>query len=384
MSILSSSPPPIAQWGVLSRKELEALIDGIPAAVVISYDPEFHEMTANRAAYRLLRLPEGANMSFNAPGLEPPAFHFEVDGRKVAQHELPMRRAVITGQPVPVAECEAVFANGERVHMLFSAQPLIDAQGRVRGCLGVVQDVSARRRAEQELRDADLRKDVFLATLSHELRNPLAPIRNAVEVLRMMPAPDARMRWCHDVIDRQTAQLSRLLDDLLDLSRIRWGRIALQRAPMHLMPMIAQARETSLPLFDEYSHQFVEDVDLPDGVVDGDAVRLTQVFTNLLNNAAKYTPPGGRITLTAREHGDEVVVTVADNGNGLEPQQLARIFEPFGVDPGADRYSPAGGLGIGLSLVRGLVEMHGGTVSACSDGRGKGSVFEVRLPKAGR
>ncbi|UGQ47291.1 response regulator [Massilia endophytica] len=235
-------------------------------------------------------------------------------------------------------------------------------------------------RVERELREMDRRKDEFLAILAHELRNPLGPIRNAVELLRQLdPSPSELQENARQMILRQTDHMVRLVDDLLDVSRISQGKITLKRGPVELCALVRAAIETSQPNIRKRQHAL--DVHLPEHElwIDGDEVRLSQVISNLLNNAAKFTPPGGQITLSASFADGQAVVRVQDDGIGISPADMANIFDLFsqaGHSP--DRVQD--GLGIGLSLVRTLVQLHGGTVSAESEGPGKGSTFEVRLP----
>ncbi|VTT96645.1 pas pac sensor hybrid histidine kinase : PAS/PAC sensor hybrid histidine kinase OS=Haliangium ochraceum (strain DSM 14365 / JCM 11303 / SMP-2) GN=Hoch_3141 PE=4 SV=1: GAF_2: HisKA: HATPase_c: Response_reg: PAS_9: HisKA: HATPase_c: Response_reg [Gemmataceae bacterium] len=238
------------------------------------------------------------------------------------------------------------------------------------------EDVTKRKLAEEALREADRKKDEFLAILAHELRNPLAPLRTGLELVRR-GAGQAERAWL--MMERQVNQLVRLVDDLLDVSRITQGRLELRRGPVQLAAVIEGAVETARPLIDRARHDLT--VVLPDRSVtlDGDAARLSQVFANLLTNAAKYTPPGGRIRVSAARDPGGVSVTVADNGVGIPPPMLPRVFDMFTqVDRTLEKTT--GGLGIGLSLVKGLVEMHGGTVVAQSDGEGTGSTFTVHLP----
>lgn len=240
-------------------------------------------------------------------------------------------------------------------------------------------DLSERQRYEQALREADRRKDEFLATLAHELRNPLAPIRSAVQMLRLKPADDEETRWGRDVIERQVAQMSRLLDDLLDVSRITRRNLPLHLQRIALADVVASAVETSRPVIESQRHTL--EVEPPDKslFINGDAVRMSQVLANLLNNAAKYTPRGGQIRLRTAREGDEAVIRIIDNGIGIAPHIMPHIFEMFWQEePAIER--TRGGLGIGLSLVKGLVERHGGRIEAHSEGRGKGSTFTVRVP----
>ncbi|MFL6715261.1 MAG: response regulator [Burkholderiaceae bacterium] len=235
-------------------------------------------------------------------------------------------------------------------------------------------------RVERQLRDADRQKDAFLATLAHELRNPLGPIRNAVELLRQLgnDAPHQQEQARQTVI-RQTNHLVRLVDDLLDVSRINQGKITLRREPTELAAFIGTALETVQPIMESRQHAL--SVTLPPHSVTlyGDNVRLAQIIGNLLHNAAKFTPLGGQVTLTATLEGDTLVICVADNGIGIAPANASRIFELFAqAQHVSDRVQD--GLGIGLSLVRKLVELHDGTVTVSSQGEGQGSTFEVRLP----
>jgi PAS domain S-box-containing protein len=244
------------------------------------------------------------------------------------------------------------------------------------------RDVTRQREVEQALRDADRRKDEFLATLAHELRNPLAPIRNAVELMRLDGSGDDGSGETLQVIDRQTRQMTRLVDDLLDVSRITRDTIELRKERVELAALVASAVETSRPLIAAAGHTL--SVLLPPEPVplDADAARLAQIFANLLNNSAKYTNRGGHIAIEARTTGREVVATVRDNGIGISCEALPFVFDMFWqVDRTLGRAQ--GGLGIGLTLVRRLVELHGGTVEAQSEGIGKGSEFVVRLPLAG-
>jgi signal transduction histidine kinase len=232
-----------------------------------------------------------------------------------------------------------------------------------------------------ELREADRRKNEFLAVLAHELRNPLAPILNSMEVLRLLGPGDVHIIQARDIIDRQVRQMVRLEDDLLDVTRIAQGKVELRRSAVDMASAVAQAVQTTSPLFQSQQHHLV--LHLPDTPLAAyaDQTRVVQILVNLLNNAAKYTDPGGVIELTATRQGDEVVVRVKDNGVGIESEMLGRVFDLF-TQVGRSVGRSQGGLGIGLTLVRQLVEMHGGGVSVRSDGPGKGSEFEFRLPAA--
>jgi signal transduction histidine kinase/CheY-like chemotaxis protein len=235
-------------------------------------------------------------------------------------------------------------------------------------------------RRSSALRAADRRKDEFLATLAHELRNPLAPVTNSVQILKLKAPADADIAWARDVIERQVGHMARLLDDLLDVGRITTNKLRLRKSRVDLRPILETAVETSRPLLESGRHAL--ELRLPPSPVwiDGDAVRLAQVFSNLINNAAKYTDRGGRIEV-AVEAGPEVSVCVRDNGIGVARETLPHLFEMFSqAAPALDRSQ--GGLGIGLFLVKSLVDLHGGSVEAKSEGPGRGSEFIVHLPAA--
>jgi PAS domain S-box-containing protein len=247
--------------------------------------------------------------------------------------------------------------------------------------IGATVDITQQQRTAEELREAHNRKDEFLATLSHELRNPLAPIRNAVEILMNNPTPDRELAWSRSVIDRQVQHMTRLLEDLLDVSRISRGALELRRVVVDLGEVIESALEASRPLIEESRHELTVRVEPGRARLYGDPVRLAQVFSNLLNNAARYTEAGGRIELLAEPVGDSVVVTVRDSGIGIPPDMLPRVFEMF-VQGSPSWERARSGLGIGLSLSRGIVELHGGSIEARSPGPGQGAEFIVRLPVA--
>ena len=246
------------------------------------------------------------------------------------------------------------------------------------GGVGVYfRDISERRQAEQALREADRRKDEFLATLAHELRNPLAPIRTGLHLLRASPPGSRTGEEARAMMERQLAHLIRLVDDLLEVSRISSGKIELRPAPVELAAVVLSAVETSRPALEAARHRL--DVTLPREplMLHADLVRLSQVLANLLNNAAKYTDPGGRIAIVGARDGADAVVTVRDSGVGIEADMLPRLFSLFAQ---GDRIRSQGGLGVGLALARRLVELHGGTLEARSEGAGQGSEFVVRLP----
>jgi PAS domain S-box-containing protein len=241
-------------------------------------------------------------------------------------------------------------------------------------------DITRRKQQERDLVEADRRKDEFLATLAHELRNPLAPIRQAANIARNEHATEAQRRWSHNVIERQVQHMSLLLDDLLDVSRITHGTLQLRKQQTDVQSMVSAAVETARPLIDERHHQLV--VDVPQNLqVIGDPLRLAQVLSNLLTNAAKYTHPRGTIRVGGACSGGDLVLSVEDSGIGISPEDLPRVFGMFSQVRTAQEHA-GGGLGIGLALARGIVELHGGRIEATSAGPGKGSRFTVRLPGA--
>jgi len=241
------------------------------------------------------------------------------------------------------------------------------------------REIARSRQAEEELQDANRRKDEFLAMLSHELRNPLAPIRNAVELMRRVGSPEQRVTMARDVIDRQVTHLARLVDELLDVSRISQGKIVLKKEPVELSKIIAHSVETVRPMIDAREQRLSVEVSARPVWLLGDFARLSQVVANLLNNASKYTGEGGRIRLAAMAGEGVATITVEDNGSGIEPELLPRVFELFVQgERGLDRSQ--GGLGIGLTLVKRLVELHQGRVEADSEGTGRGARFKVMLP----
>ena len=231
----------------------------------------------------------------------------------------------------------------------------------------------------EQLREGDRRKDEFLALLAHELRNPLAPMVNALRVLKLKVPNEPDVAWCQDVLERQTSQLTRLVDDLLDVSRITLGKIKLRPERLQLATVVAGATEISRPLMEQHRHMFVSRLPARPVELNGDLARLTQVLANLLNNAAKFQADGGRIDLVVEQRDQEALITVRDQGIGIPPHLLDAVFDLFTQgERSLDRSQ--GGLGIGLSLVKTVVEMHGGSVSARSDGVDQGSEFTIRLP----
>jgi PAS domain S-box-containing protein len=244
---------------------------------------------------------------------------------------------------------------------------------------GTTREVTDRKQAEEALTEANRRKDEFLATLAHELRNPLAPLRNSLHLLRLSGELSSSLDPVRDIMERQVEQMVRLIDDLLDVSRISRGKIELQKEAVELVTIVSTAVETAQPLIDAAGHQLALSLPAEPMILDADPVRLAQIIGNLLNNAAKYTNPGGQIWLTAHNEGNEAVISVRDTGLGIPADMLPLVFEMFAqVDRTLTRAQ--GGLGIGLTLAKTLVEMHGGRIVAHSDGPDQGSEFLVYLP----
>ena len=290
-------------------------------------------------------------------------------------------QASVAARSVFRAEYRVRRRDGEWRWMMVRAVPVLDGDDRVVEWTGACTEMHEVKLAQDALREADRRKDEFLATLSHELRNPLAPIRNAVEYLKARGPLDAESQWSRDVIERQVEHMARLLDDLLDVSRITRNRLELRRQPTSLRPIVQRSLETSRPLIEAAHHHLTVTMPAPDLWIEADPLRMAQVISNLLNNAARYTEPGGHIALEVGREGSDIVIAVKDDGIGIAPAHLAHVFEMFAQAAPALHRSQ-GGLGIGLSLVRGIVEGHGGRVEARSDGLGRGSEFLVRLPAA--
>ncbi len=271
-----------------------------------------------------------------------------------------------------------VRKDGTRFWANVTRTVLRDEAGTLRGFAQVIRDLTERRRLA-ELESSSMRLKEFLAMLAHELRNPLAPIRNAVTIMQLEPGPSPALRNTRDVIDRQLTHLTRLVDDLLDVGRLTTGKIKLRKEMSPLAPIVTRAVEAVRPLMEARHHSLTVELPQREIMLEVDAIRIAQVIQNLMVNAIKYTPEQGRITLSARTEASTLIISVKDNGIGLTPEAMSHIFELFAQDEGANRES---GLGIGLTLARSLVEMHGGKISATSEGRNKGSTFSFTLPGA--
>jgi PAS domain S-box-containing protein len=380
----------------VKEAELELVISRTPLLLVrCSRDQRY--VFVNRAAADFLGRP--ADEILGRPIVE-------IMGEAAVATILSHIERVLQGEAVEF-EGEIPYAGKGRRFMRALYTPDRDERGEVIGWVATIIDITDRKqlelereeraaelavalgkrteearraeKAEKLLREADRRKDEFLATLAHELRNPLAPLRNAVELLRRTEDNKPLMEQARSMMERQVSQLVRLVDDLLDISRITQGKLQLRKERVALADVLKAAIETARPIIDALAHELTVTMPPQALCVQADPIRLAQAFSNLLNNAAKYTDRAGHIWLTAERHGNEAVVSVRDTGIGIAPEHMAHLFKMFSqMAPALERSQ--GGLGIGLSLVKGLVELHGGTIEARSGGLGKGSEFTVHLP----
>ena len=368
LHVLTEHAQPVRERGI--EPVTQAFLDLLPVSVWVAHGLDARHVHANRAALALMRTqdPDAATR-----------FDVYVDDSLQAPEEQPLRRAARTGSAVQDFEHELRFEDGAHVWVRGSAVPLYDAAGQRCGAIAAAVDITPLKRAEAALRDRDRRKDDFLAMLSHELRNPLAPILTALQV--MQQRGDEEHAHEREVIARQAQHLTRMVDDLLDVSRITRGKLELNRELSELAPIIARALEATAPVFEQRRQQLIVNVP-PRGLrVYVDELRVTQIFSNLLTNAARYTPLAGQIEVCVTRERDQVVTRVRDNGVGIEPSILASIFDLF-VQGDRGRERAGTGLGLGLALVRALTRLHGGTIEAHSEGAGRGSEFVVRLPLA--
>ncbi|BAU48380.1 histidine kinase [Sulfurifustis variabilis] len=351
-----------------SKRELLLFLENNPALVWLK-----------DADLRYVYVNESTSRSFGIPGeqwigrTDRELFGPEIGAR---MHEIDER---VLRENRVIREQKSSPAN-ENLYYVVHRFPLPIAEGRI-GIGATAVDVTREKTIEKRLREADQRKDAFIATLAHELRNPLAPLGNAARLLARRPEREV-VEWAIGVIDRQVAQMARLLEDLLDVSRIKRNRLDLRRARVPLQDVLDAACEQSRPLLERAGQELQLELPADPVYLDGDKTRLAQVFANLLNNAARYARGPGKVAVVATEEGGDVVVSIKDHGIGIDPAALGSIFDDFFQLQPADRRGE-GGLGLGLPLVKGLVELHGGSVKAYSEGVGKGSEFVVRLPAAG-
>ena len=364
------------EQAVTDKQRLEAVMQSLPVGVAI-VDAQGGVILANAAYEQVWGSPRPA-----ADSVDDYAAYkawWTDSGEPVRPEEWASARAVRQGETVSGQLMQIQRFDGARAFVLNSAVPTRDMAGHVTGCAVVIQDITTLKRTEERLREADRHKDEFLAMLAHELRNPLAPIRNAAHVIGRLELAEPKVRWAQETIERQVTHLARLVDDLLDVSRIARGKILLKRETIEFAALAEQVMQSIRLLAESKGHQLT--MRLPDQAVqmEGDPVRLFQVLFNLLDNAVKYTPDGGQVEFAARLNGREIEISVRDNGMGIAAELLPRVFDLFQQDERKlDRAN--GGLGIGLTLVQHLAGMHGGRVEAYSAGPGLGSTFTVRLP----
>jgi signal transduction histidine kinase/ActR/RegA family two-component response regulator len=365
------------EQAIYEREYTKAILNAVSSALVV-VDAAARVQTANRAFYDLFGVSREASQGVPLEELSDRAWKASPLWDRLAA-------VVRDDSTFEILELEGEFPMGRRVVLIDARKLPLDGDASI---LLAFHDVTERNRTDEALRrsradleDAHRRKDEFLAMLAHELRNPLAPIRSSLDVLRMAGDDMGLHRRAHVTMDRQMSQLERLVDDLLDISRISRDKLELRRQRVDLVPLLRHAVEASRPMMDRAGHAVT--VSLPSEALplDADPVRLAQLFGNLLSNACKFTEPRGRISLTCERHGTEAVVSCKDDGMGIPPSMLTLVFELFTqVDRSMERSQ--GGLGIGLTLVKRLVELHGGRVQAFSNGTGLGSEFVVRLPLA--
>jgi PAS domain S-box-containing protein len=361
-------------------RSLQAIIERAPIPIAIAHDPECRFIFANRALASLIGLAQDANISLTPPAGKQPPYRIQRAGKDIAPDELPMQYAIAHRTAVS-NEIEIVRADGSVLYVQNDVEPLYDTHGQIYGCVSVCVDLTDRKRAEMGLRAADRRKDEFLATLSHELRNPLAPIRSAIEVIRLANGDQELIERARTTMERQLLHLVRITDDLLDVARITQDKVQLRCERIDLRTVVQSAIEAARPMIDAQVHALT--VQLPESPIwaDVDFTRIAQALSNLLSNAAKYTEPGGHIGVAASSDGGTAAITVSDTGIGIPPVLLPRTFDMF-TQLQAHRDRTYGGLGIGLTLSRRLVQLHGGTIEAASEGPGRGSQFTIRLPLA--
>ena len=366
----------------VTEKKFQGFLEAAPDAVVIA-SPDGNIDQINAQTERLFGYGRAELIGQPVEMLMPERYRRRHAEHRAAYVAKPSTRPMGTG-----VELYGLRKNGEEFPVEISLSPLPTEEGVL--VASIIRDISAHqqleaelRRGKKELEQAHRQKDEFLAMLAHELRNPLAPIPNAVQVLQDFSPADVDLQWARDVIERQVQHLTRMVDDLLDVSRINRGKIDLQKERIQLAQVVADAVEIARPHIEARRHKLTVSHPPEPLWLEADPTRLAQVVANLLNNAAKYTEKGGHIWLTAEREGEAAVVRVRDTGMGIAPEKLPQVFELFTqLDRSLDRSQ--GGLGIGLTLARRLVEMHGGSIHGRSDGPGQGSEFVIRLPALGQ
>jgi PAS domain S-box-containing protein len=365
----SNKPPGEAR--IDAGRMFHLLMENVKDFGIFMLDPAGRVVGWNAGAERILGYTDGDIMG------KPFNLIFTAEDREAQRPEQELKAARENGR----ADDERwhVRKDGSRFWASGVVTPLWDDAGTLQGFAKVLRDITDRKKTEEELEEANRRKDEFLAMLAHELRNPLAPILNAVHLVKREPASSPTLQQAGGIIERQLGRVVRIVDDLLDVSRITRGKIQLRKERVTLQAVVNHAVETVRSFIESRKHS--QSVALPPEAIwlEADPLRLEQVLVNLLNNAAKYTEPGGKISITAERVGNECELKVRDTGVGIVAEMLPRVFDLFvQADKSLDRSQ--GGLGIGLTLVKKLVAMHGGTVEARSEGIGHGSEFVVRLP----
>lgn len=369
----------------VAERTLQAVMDYLPEGLAIADAPDVHIRAVSRYSAQLLHRGDG-QLTSSFDDHIPRWDIYRSDGTRPRPEELPITRATLTGEVVRNEEWVVRSGDGRNITILCNAGPIIDERGRITGGLIAWRDIDDLKRLNRErqalndaLRRADKRKDEFLATLSHELRNPLAAIRTAVQILGMGAATKEALQRSQAVIHRQVNTMALLLDDLLDVARITQGKLVLRPESVSLVEVVGAAVEGVQPMLD--GKRQLLDVQLPDNDVrfDADPLRVTQVLMNLLTNASKYSSAGSRIDVQTVVAEASLTLSVKDEGIGIPAEALATVFEMFSQLDSAHRRAE-GGLGIGLALVKGLVELHGGQVAVHSAGSGRGSTFSATLP----
>jgi PAS domain S-box-containing protein len=374
----------------------ERIYSVTPIHEVLAQQYQLTKAITDNATTALFILDENQQCVFMNPAAEElTGFSFdEVRGRSENFHAI-VHHTCADGSPYPASDCpiNAAFPSGSQakgeetfVHrdgrfysVAYAASPIHDASGAAIGTVVEIRDITQRKKIEEALRDADRRKDEFIATLAHELRNPLAPISNLLTLMKQSEHDPEFIRNSRETIERQLGKMVRLVDDLLDVSRITRNTIELRTEEVTLASAISDAIDMCRPMIDQFGHRLRVELPPEPIYLNADPARLSQVFGNLINNACKFTPGGGEISVSAQRVNGEVLIKVKDSGIGIAPEQLGSIFDMFAQarDLATDNL---GGLGIGLALARQLVEMHGGSIEAKSDGEFTGSEFLVRLP----
>ncbi|GGY49405.1 PAS domain-containing sensor histidine kinase [Pseudoduganella albidiflava] len=381
MSSDRTSPSSALPHGAKSELRFRALFEQAPVSIQI-LAPGGRTLGVNQAWEDLWQIREGSALKAHVLSS---AYNVLHDPQLIAHGIAPLLQRAFDGEPVTLPairyDVATLDGDGPARWVTARAHPIKDDDGRVLEVMLIHEDITERLAAEQALLEQDRRKDEFLAMLAHELRNPMAPISAAADLLRTLGPSEERVRKASEVISRQVRHMTSLVDDLLDVSRVTRGLIQLERSVVEVAAIVANAVEQARPLIQARGHAFAIEGDT-DGIrLHGDPHRLVQVVVNLLNNAAKYTPRGGRIALAIARAGTTVTISVRDNGIGLDSELLPHVFDLFTqAERSPDRAQ--GGLGIGLALVRNIVSMHGGHVTAHSDGPGLGSLFTVTLDVA--